>query len=78
MKKVIKKLYFVWEADSNDDKDGGYYSQFDSLEDAVSHGGDGVEVFTADILYLGKYMRKAEIVKIARGKKSLKKKKIPG
>lgn len=73
MKKT--KLYFIWEEDPNDEQAGGYWCSFQSLEDAVSQGGDGVEVFTAELRRLGRFRRKAEIVKIKSRKKILKKSK---
>lgn len=62
-KKDPRRLYFVWEDDT---ETGGWFSQFDTLEDAAgSKGGFPVEVFTAKLRPIGKfrYVRKTMRVK---------------
>lgn len=68
MKANEQKLYLIWEEDSND-PGASYWAQFDSLEDAVSHAGDGCEVYVAEPKFLGRFKRKAEIVKIKKRKR---------
>lgn len=60
------KLFLVW----MDGEDEQYYNQYSSLEDAVSSEGDGVEVFTATPVSLGKFERSVKIVKSKKQKGS--------
>lgn len=62
-----KKMYLVW----MDGVDEQYYNQYFTLEDAVSGHSDGVEVFIADIKFLGNFERSFKIVK-SKTKKSKK------
>jgi hypothetical protein len=65
------KQYAIWSADTND-HDAGYWNLFDSIEDAVSEGGDGTEVFVIEPRRLGKFKRKVEMVKIPQRKRKSK------
>lgn len=68
---IFKKMYLIKMTDDND-PDNRYWNQFETLEDAVSEGGDGTEVYYAEPKLLGKFKRKAEIVKIKSRKKRKK------
>lgn len=61
------KQFAVWDesdVDENDPDSQGYWSLFDTLEDAVSTYGDGVEVYTANFRKAGTFVRKVEMVKV--------------
>lgn len=58
--------FSVWTEETDD---MCFWELFDSLEDAVSTHGDGCEVFKLEPKFLGKFKRKAEIVKIKVRKK---------
>lgn len=53
--------YGVWRVDNPED--GGYWMMFDTIEDAVSGGGDGTRVYKLEAASLGRFRRKVEIVK---------------
>jgi len=65
--KTKVKQYMLWMEEGADD--ASYWQMYDSLEDAVSEGGDGCHVYLCEPKYIGRYKRKAEIVKIKRLKK---------
>jgi hypothetical protein len=57
----------AWKKPENGDS--GYWMLYDSLEDAVSSEGDGCEIYRFTPKFIGRYKRKAEIVKIKARKK---------
>lgn len=64
------KIYLVWNEDdvNEDNSDGAYWEQFNTIEDAVSTRGDGCEVWVAEPRLLGVYKRKVEMVKVKKRK----------
>lgn len=68
--KLFKKVFMVWEGDDSQEK---YWNQYETLEDAVSDKGDGVDVYVAEPRFLGRYKRSVNVLKVPRGKKKLKK-----
>lgn len=64
-----KKIYLVFNEDDNDSQ---FWEQYESLVDAVSSHGDGVEVYTAQPKRLGCFKRKASLVRIKQKKSSKK------
>lgn len=67
MKKKINEkeqpLYLVWYVEPNE-PEIKYFTQYNSIEDAVSEHGDGCEVYVAYPKRLGKFKRKVEMIKI--------------
>lgn len=61
-----RKLYFVWQEDA---ETGGWFAQFDSLEDATgSQGGKPVEVFIAKLRSIGKFRFARKVVRVKKRK----------
>lgn len=62
--KTITPLFLIWKGA----EDEQYYEQFTSLESAVYEGGDGVEVFQAVPVSLGKFKRTVQVVRVKKQK----------
>lgn len=58
MKKPM--LYLVW----MDGEDEQYYNQYQTIGEAISDNGDGVEIYSARPVYRGRFKSKVAIVKI--------------
>lgn len=58
--------YGVWQEPSATDT--GYWSMYESIEDAVSAEGDGTEVYKFDGVRLGKFKRSYSLQKIKKKK----------
>lgn len=66
------KIYLVWEDDS-DCESGGYFSQYDTISDAVQSTGGVVEVFVANVKRLGNFRMSTKAVRVkTRKKKAVK------
>lgn len=64
------KQYCYWNTEHGEDGDDGFWMLFDRLEDAVSEGGDGIEIYEVTPKFLGSFKRKVSLVKSnAKGKK---------
>ncbi len=59
-----KVQYGVWVEDGTDEDPCNYWILFDSIEDAVSDQGDGVEVYRLDAVYAGTFKRSVKMQKI--------------
>ena len=68
MKKKLSQ-YGYWETETSGDEESGYWMMFDTLEDAVSSGGDGIQVYRLDATSLGKYRRRVELEKVKKKKR---------
>lgn len=64
MNKNVKKIYLTFNSENQDEETEGYWDQYESIEDAVATHGDGVEVYEANIQFLGEFKRKVELVKV--------------
>lgn len=52
-------IYLVWVQEA----DGGFWNQYESVEDAVSDQGEGTEVYSCVPQFLGCYERKVLLIK---------------
>lgn len=62
------KVYLVWNGPYGSDGES-YYTQYNSLADALDANGDGCEIYVAKVKRLGKFKRKNILVRIKARKK---------
>lgn len=67
---VPKNIYLIWNV-LKDDEGGGYFEQFNTLKEAVEDRGKNgpVDVYEADITFLGTYKIENKVTKVNKGKK---------
>lgn len=65
-----KVQYSVWEEDASDEDQGGFWSMFDTIEDAVSNRPNGANVYRFTPAFAGRFKRSAVVVRLKKLKKA--------